>query len=260
MDKIILISAAMLFAFAFPLALVIWWKKKTGIGLKPFVAGAACFFVFAMILESICHNLVLMRGGSYTAVYTNPVLYMIYGSFAAGIFEETGRLFGFKVLLKKYEARETAVAYGIGHGVIECVFVLGVTYLQILLCALGVSFGDPSVDILMAQTLAALSAPTVLLACFERVTAVAFHVGASMLVFTAARNKKKFFLYPAAILLHALLDAPAALLQKGIITNLLLLEIIMAVIAFGVLAASKKILYSSIPSAMGSDASPEDKI
>ena len=260
MDKILIVSAALIFAFAFPLALLIWWKKKTGLRLAPFIVGAACFFVFAMVLESICHNLVLIRGGSYTPVYTNTLLYVVYGSFAAGIFEETGRLFGFKVLLKKYTSRETAVAYGIGHGGIECVFVLGATYLQLLLCALGVSFGDPSADIMVSRTLAELSAPVMLLACFERILAVAFHVGASMLVFTAARDRRKFWLYPAAIVLHALLDAPAALMQKGVITNMLLLEAVMAVISAAVLIASKKVLYSSIPASPADGVAPEDKI
>ena len=40
-----------------------------------------------------------------------------------------------------------------------------------------------------------------------------FHTGLSMLVFTAAWQKGKRWLYPAAILLHALADAPAGLYQ-----------------------------------------------
>ena len=99
-----------------------------------------------------------------------------------------------------------------------------------------------------------------LLACFERILAVAFHVGASMLVFTAARDRRKFWLYPAAIVLHALLDAPAALMQKGVITNMLLLEAVMAVISAAVLIASKKVLYSSIPASPADGVAPEGKI
>ena len=45
-----------------------------------------------------------------------------------------------------------------------------------------------------------------------------------MLVFLAARQKGKGWLYPVAILLHALLDTSAALYQFGVIRSLWIVE------------------------------------
>ena len=45
----------------------------------------------------------------------------------------------------------------------------------------------------------------------ERVFAVLFHIGASILVFYACMDKKKFWLYPLAIVIHTLVDGVAAL-------------------------------------------------
>lgn len=249
MDKMILCVIGVLFAFVFPLVLTVWWKKGTGLKIKPFIVGAVCFILFATVLESLLHSLVLMRDGSYTRVYTDVLLYTLYGTFAAGIFEETGRLFGFKVLLRNYDCRETAAAYGIGHGGFECMMILVSAFLPALLAGLGVSLGDPAADVYYASALQGLTALSVILTCVERISTVLFHVGASMIVFTAARDRKRFYLYPAAILLHALLDVPAALYQKGVITSMAAVEIPMLFISAGVFLLGKRILYSSgIPS------------
>ncbi|MBO4359504.1 MAG: YhfC family intramembrane metalloprotease [Eubacteriaceae bacterium] len=249
MSKTILITAVIVFAFGLPTALTVWWKRKTGIGIAPFLVGAACFVLFAYVLESLCHSMVLMRNGSYTRFYTDPVLYTVYGCLAAGIFEETGRLFGFKVLLKKYDTRETAVAYGIGHGGIEAILVLGSSYVILLLTSLGVSLGDPAADVYYASVLGELTPFVMMLGSAERIIAMAIHVGLSMIVFTAARDKNRFALYPLAILLHALADVSAALYQQGIITSLYVTELLAALAAIAVFILGKRILYSSgIPS------------
>ena len=50
------------------------------------------------------------------------------------------------------------------------------------------------------------------------------HVGLSMLVFTAARSRKSFWLYPVAIVLHAIADVPAALYQYKAVSSLAMVE------------------------------------
>ena len=48
----------------------------------------------------------------------------------AALFEETGRYIAFRIFLKNHTERETAVSYGLGHGGIECIIVLGLGHLQ----------------------------------------------------------------------------------------------------------------------------------
>lgn len=212
------IIAATVFSFLFPLALLIWWRvRHPKVGLWPFIAGAICFTVFAMVLEQNLHVLCLMSDNAVSkAINASPLLYTLYAAFAAGIFEETGRLFGFKVLLRRRTAPETAVAYGIGHGGMEVILILGLNYLTMLLACLGVPMGGNETTVI--QTANAIPMSTALVAMLERISAVLAHIGLSMLVFRAARDKKKLWLYPLAIFLHALLDGPAMLYRLGMLS------------------------------------------
>lgn len=221
----IAVLAAVIFSFGFPLGLMIWWKKKTGEKIWSFVAGALCFFVFAMVLENLLHQVCLINdNGISRVIMASPVLYTLYAAFAAGIFEETGRLFAFKVLLRKHEDNACAVAYGIGHGGIEVILIVGLNYLVLLLAMAGIDFGSEAANAQILALAHSIQLPVAAIAMFERLCAMMIHIGLSMLVFAAAREKKYFYLYPAAILLHALTDTPAALYQYQVFTNVLVVE------------------------------------
>jgi len=49
----------------------------------------------------------------------------------------------------------------------------------------------------------------------ERMIAVTIHVSFSVMVWFAAKNSKKFWLFPLAILLHAAVDALSVILSSG---------------------------------------------
>lgn len=222
----ITIIAVLIFSVAFPIGLLIWWKRKTGEKLRPFLVGAICFGLFAMILERILHQVCLINENPIShTILASPVLYTIYAAFAAGIFEETGRLFGYKILLGKYHNNSCAVAYGIGHGGCEVLILLGINYLALLLAQLGVNLGGEAVNAHLIATANAISFAPACLGMLERVFAMMTHVGLSMLAFVAAREKGLFWLYLVAILLHALTNVPAALYQYQILTSLFVLEV-----------------------------------
>ena len=63
-----------------------------------------------------------------SAIYKNPVLYILYGGFAAGIFEETARLLCFKSFIRvgNNESIYTGISYGLGHGGIEAILIGGI--------------------------------------------------------------------------------------------------------------------------------------
>ena len=65
-----------------------------------------------------------------------------------------------------------------------------------------------------------------------RPSAVALHVSLSVLVWFAAKNNKKFWLFPLAILLHLVVDAVAVILSRlGV--NVWIIEGAVYVIAAG---------------------------
>ena len=237
------ILAVVLYSIALPAALLIWWKKRTGEPFRCFLAGAICFTLFAMVLEQISHAVFLAGDNAVSEVLTgSPAAYTLYGSLAAGIFEETGRLFGFKVLLKKHREKACAAAYGIGHGGMEVILVLGMTYLIYLLAKCGVPMGSDAATESILTAANGIGFGTACAAMFERISAMMAHVGLSMLMFLAARQKGKLWLYPVSILLHAFLDVPSALYQYGVITSVQVIEAAAFVTGLICLLAGKKLL------------------
>ena len=76
--------------------------------------------------------------------------------------------------------------------------------------------------------------PLFFVAMLERISAMMLHIGLSIIVFIAANHKDKLWYFPAAIIIHALTDIPAALYQYGVM-SILSVEIFAAAIGAYVL-------------------------
>jgi uncharacterized membrane protein YhfC len=210
-----------------PTVLCIWWLKTRHEKFTSVLTGAMTFLIFALVLESIVHSIVFMV---FPGIKDNVIAYMLYGALMAGIFEETGRFLAYKLVLKKRTNRETAISYGIGHGGFEAVYILAATGINNFVYAGIINAGQfpPLLDQLKAagqdtspieslpEQLAAFGIADIGLPILERVFAVMFHIALSILVFYAVKNGK-IWMYFLAVILHALLDAPAALYQQGVI-------------------------------------------
>lgn len=231
----------------YPIILLVLWRKKTGAALAPFFVGAGTFFLFALILEQLLHQ-VCMLGDNAVArtISTSVALSTLYGGLTAGVFEETGRFVAFK-LMKKHDSKETAITYGIGHGGIEAILIVGIGMLanaglslflnQTGTTNLGVIGGpDGPTSVFLGDaggallsTLQGITPVSCALATYERIVTVLFHIALSVLVFAAARRPGKLWLYPAAVVIHACVDFIAVLYQLGIVKSLLLTELFITV-------------------------------
>ena len=224
-------GVSVIFGFLIPGVLFIVLKKKYEIKKLPFFAGCATFFIAAIVLEGICHNLIL-GGGRAEILMSKPILYGLYGGFMAGLFEETGRFITYRILLKKekdkYVDDKTAFAYGAGHGGFEAFYILVVSMITNLIFGVMINTGNTELlftgldEAKLAATenvlnqLVTLSPWTFLVSVVDRFGAVAWHMAASVLVWFAVKNKK-FWLYPLAILLHMVLDMLAVIgMQFGV--------------------------------------------
>lgn len=189
-----------------PLGVMLLLRRRGG-RWGAFWTGAGTFFLFALVLEAMFHQLVL---GSPlgAAIRGNIWLYALYAGLAAGIFEETGRLLAFRLMLRRRRERITALAYGIGHGGGEAFLLLGVTYLSnlVLLALLQSGAALPPEITAALEPLAAVPVSTFLWAGFERVGAITLHMACSVLVFAAAAGRGRRWLFPAAVLLHFAAD------------------------------------------------------
>lgn len=205
-------------------ALIIYKRKNKDIPISSFFIGCGTFALFAMILESLLHKVMIPIVGD------SILFYALYGAFAAGIFEETGRFIVFKTIMKKRTDPRNSIVYGLGHGGFEAVFLVSLSFFSIACTALMVNAmgadafvemttnPDSATGELIYTQLDAYAQMTLgltLLSVLERVIAIVFHTAASVIVFAGANVKGKTWLYPLAILIHAALDIPAALYQKG---------------------------------------------
>ena len=242
-----------LLAITIPVVLIVAWKMYTKRSLVPFWVGVMVFIAFSRMLEMIPHSLFLLSSNPVSkAINGNVVLYVIYAATVAALFEETGRYLAFRFVLTKHPNKETAVTYGIGHGGIECILVLGVTYIQYY--AYGQLINNGSMDKMLSaykdssQSVDALNQlitnikgvtqMTCYMADLERISAMMVQVALSILVFQAVYVAGKKYMYWVAVALHFLMDVPAALYQKGVLkllpTEIILFVYAALVLAFGV--------------------------
>ena len=233
-----------------PLGIAIWWTIRKKENFTTILIGAAVFVLFALLLEKPIQNaLILPDHGVSRFINARPVLWAFVVGLFPGVFEETGRFVAFKTVLKKRKNKETSISYGIGHGGIEVIIIFGMTYITYLSYAVMINTGtfQTVIDQVMAEApdqlgavyqtmdaIATFSFGTLSLGLLERVGAFLFHVGASILVFYACRDRRKFFLYPLAVLLHTAMDMFCGLYLNGTLQiSQVVLEI--AVIIYGIL-------------------------
>lgn len=225
--NIVMLISAGLFCTLVPVGMMVFYKlKHKESKLICALAGALTFVVWVLFLEPLMHMVML------PLVQDSVVLYVIYGCLAAGVFEETGRFITYKLFLRKTTAEgdpQNAVMFGIGHGGIESVIIIGVNMISFAAIAMLINAGQADmifgeldeatkqIAVGQIETFTLAEPIWYILNCFERMAAVLLHISLSVVVFEAAHNKKRVWLYPAAILAHALFDVPAALYQKGVL-------------------------------------------
>ena len=231
--SMIFMGITVVISIGLPICLFLVLRRKFELKVVPLLVGVAAFIVFAMVLEQLLHMLVLRPVNGVIELMNNPLLYVLYGIFAAGIFEETARFLSFLLLKKKYKSVGTGLSYGIGHGGIEATIIAGLPMINYIVLSVMINSGTASVlgNSVQAQLTALVStAPHIfLISGFERIMAIITHISLSLLVWFAVDRKDKWWLFPTAIILHAIVNIPAVLMQVGIIKNIILTEGLLAV-------------------------------
>ena len=239
----------MLALFAFLIAVVWYARKKYKINFAVLGLGAVAFFASSQVLEKIVHLLVLhpQKDGTVPLMSENPLLYVIYGISMAALFEETARLIFFKWLEKKRTLEDSdALAYGLGHGGLELIYIGIASLLNLFILFSAVESQNPAImQLLPESTLATinnLAAWQIYLLGLERILALLLQVGLTFWVYQAVRQKKWIYLV-AAYGLHALFDLAPSLSQVGWLSNPLLVEGLLAVEVIIFIYFTKTIFY-----------------
>lgn len=231
---------SMVIAFGLPIGLYIYlWRKKKA-AFFSFATGLIIFIIFALFLENIVHSIVFAATGNL--ISGNLLFYALYGALMAALFEETGRFLGIKYIMRNHLTKENALMYGVGHGGIEAMFLLGITSINNLANAMMINDGsmnqlladlDESVRQSTTQSLSVLwetPSSVFFMAGFERMIAICLQISLSVLIYRAVKEKSGRW-YWAAFGAHFAVDFIAVLLSG---VSIFLTELLMALLTAAV--------------------------
>ncbi len=236
------------FAILFPIALIIVAHSRLKVGWRYAGYGALIFFIFQIItrvpaIQLAQYFLAPTLRSSQAALYA----FLFVASLTAGLFEEVGRYLGYRWFMRREEKTwAKAVMYGLGHGGLESVALVGVlAAITLLNVWLIVSTNGAIVP--AAQRATAASQITAiaaqpgwlpLLGAWERVCAITMQVAFSVIVLQVFRRGSLNWLW-LAIGLHTLVDFSATALTRalpfGTLANTLVVEGILTLMALGAL-------------------------
>ena len=197
-----------LLALVLPVALAAFLiVKKKGLSIS-ILAGALTFFVSQILLRIPLIQIVLPQFDWFLLMpVVSPWLYAAFLGISAAVFEEGGRYVVIRFCLNKHRTWMDGIAFGIGHGWIEAILIVGIN----------------ACFMLFTNTFPA-GADLLFLAGWERLCTMAAHIAWSVMILSSL-NRNKIGGLLVAILLHATLDCMAVLLQaspvwliEGIIT------------------------------------------
>ncbi|WP_423762036.1 YhfC family intramembrane metalloprotease [Burkholderia sp. NLJ2] len=205
--------AAGVLAWLAPALLAVAWRRRTQVPLRVFFYGMLTFFVFQPVLR-MSWQVPLYRWLAHDPRWHVPML--VFAALTAGLFEECGRWVAFRYLLPKRRDAQTAVMLGLGHGGLEAMLLVGVGFLALgtgyLLAHAGVVVPE-GVQSLIGSQFAGMTLASPFLALLERTSALAAHVGLSLIVLQAfVRGTKRWLAY--AIAIHFVIDLAVVLLTR----------------------------------------------
>jgi uncharacterized membrane protein YhfC len=217
-----------------PILAGLWWHRRTAAPLAAFGVGALVFFVSQVILR-LPWQIPLGRWVQEHPKWLIP--FLLLSSLTAGLFEESGRWAGYRYLLRKERSLRIGVMFGLGHGALEAILLAGLPLAGLLVAWVMASRGmlpsERAFEAVRQQT-AALDTWKVLLAALERASAMAAHVGLSLIVLQVWRRGGLRWLV-LAIALHTAVNAVAAILVLVLHLSPLIGELVLVVLALAVL-------------------------
>ncbi len=207
-------------SFVMPVGIALVWKMYNRISISPVFVGAAVFIGFGVLLKSVPDMFFLSIDSPVSRfINSHPFVYAAYAGLAAAVFEEAGRFVAFRFFLSRHGYRECAVSYGLGHGGVECIAVLGFSYIQNFMYAQLINAGsmdeiystlpsEEAVDAFkaMAERISNISVSDCVWESVEGLSSMVVQVSLSIIVFKAVVEAGKMGCLAIAALLHALFE------------------------------------------------------
>lgn len=206
-------------------AAIVYSVKNKGKGVwKAWLLGAAGFFVLQVLIRIPILNVFGTFRWFQQFAENQYIVYCLILAMTAALFEVAARFVVAKILQKNINYQQ-GVAAGLGHGGIEAMILIGMTYVNNLLYAIMINSG--AFDGMVVQTGAApvpnaaelveqlnqmkaalieTPAYAFYLAGYERILCVLFHTAMSLLVCYMVYKKKAYIGVGIAFVAHFAVD------------------------------------------------------
>ncbi len=244
--SILFMCFTLLVCFGGPVALIIWAKVKykKAFSFVPLVLGAVAFVLFQIVIRISILLPYLQSAAWFQGIVTQPWLYAAFLCLTAGLFEEPARFLVYSVM-RKPRQYVNGLSYGIGHGGIEAMLIVGITFINNLVFSLAINSGSWGAITAMVppeymgqyeavrQALVSASPDTWLIGGVERMSTLAIQIAFSLIVMRGFITGRKWLYLGIATLVHALVNFVAVGMQI-LKVNMWLIEaavFVMAVLA-----------------------------
>lgn len=176
-------------ALLLPLGAAVYLCSRKKGFWKPVLTGAITFFVFQILIRLPIIQLVLPHMPWYLKMSINqPLLYALFIGATAGLAEEFGRYITMRLFLKNNVRVADGIAFGVGHGGIEAILLVGINTLIVLLVASR-----------------SISPGLMFAGGIERIATLMLHICWSVMVMKSMWEKKSVWLF-VAFFTHTIID------------------------------------------------------
>ncbi len=216
-------AATVVFVVAYPIVLAVVAHRRLHVGWRYLAYGAIVFFIFQLATRVPAVQLIQSAiGEQLKASQTLLWTWLVLLALTAGLFEEVGRYIGYRVFMRREEKTwSKAIMYGLGHGGLESIVLVGgLTLLGLInlwsMASGGLAQLPEDQKALAAQQIATLNSQpgwAALLSAWERLWTLPIQVAFSVIVLQVFRRGKLIWLL-WAVLGHAFVDLVAVGLQQ----------------------------------------------
>ncbi len=248
--SIVFIVITLIITIIAPIVVWIVFAKKFK-GITPaIIAGALGFYIPQILIRFTLLQLISMAPWYQSFIQSSPALYAIGLGLSAALFETVGRLVVFAVM-KSRLSYQFGLGAGFGHGGIEAVYLVGLTYINNLVIAAVINSsglegiagitGDTAMAQGLIDTFVATEPSMFLIAGFERIFAVLFHIAMSLIICYGFTAKKLPICIAIVMIAHTFIDSVSVLMTlNGIdIIYVELMMLFMALISVAVIVKIK---------------------
>ena len=198
--------------FASPILSFLLLRRRHARMAGPLVAGALAFYVSQMLIRIPLLQFGLPFLQKQGIELPKGFLYVLALSLSAGLFEETARVGAFRLLIKERRTWASGVAFGIGHGGIEAILLVGMTYVNNLVLSTLYNRGTlniflegkvpPETVSAIVSALTGTRADQFFAAGLERLMVMAIHIALSLIVLEGITKGHTWLSWMVAVILH----------------------------------------------------------